>query len=347
MYSTQPCNTIQTSPTSLQVIYHVPFCLVEQKQKKTRGDTTRSLKAPVFKILPFRSFQTSPHQFEWPGKKHHQNALKAKKLASELKKKQQQAITYTIIHIHRSHHSKCIKCINLTKFIMLPFCFGHLTFLPVEILAFQDSRPIATEGTIRFCWAHSMSALAPASSSCFFASSRNDCWFFSAGFPLLGCDSGGFNLCQFLLGCCWILLDVSLSFRYHDDLDICDKSGQRFDEWIIDPNNLQLYRKMNENETRTILSKKPCHSHVAAEERTHVLWTASSGGLGGFNQTSARTSDGNARFRGRYPQLGALNKWCTSLKLEDAKCGLLRSNIVNQYILHAYTYIGFLCQKNL
>ena len=67
-------------------VYKLYTILVEQKQKKTRGDTTRSLKAPVFKILPFRSFQTSPHQFEWPGKKHHQNALKAKKLASELKK---------------------------------------------------------------------------------------------------------------------------------------------------------------------------------------------------------------------------------------------------------------------
>lgn len=130
---------------------------------------------------------------------------------------------------------------------MLPFCFGHLTFLPVEILAFQDSRPIATEGTIRFCWAHSMSALAPASSSCFFASSRNDCCFFFPGVPIAGCD-WGVEFMSIFVGCCWILLDVSLSFRYHDDLDICDKSGQRFDEWIIDPNNLQLYRKMRQEQ---------------------------------------------------------------------------------------------------
>lgn len=71
--------------------------------------------------------------------------------------------------------------------------------------------------------------------------------FFFPGVPIAGCH-GGFNVCQFLLGCCWILLDVSLSFRYHDDLDICDKSGQRFDEWIIDPNNLQLYRKMRQEQ---------------------------------------------------------------------------------------------------
>lgn len=151
MYSTQPCNTIQTSPTSLQVIYHVPFCLVEQKQKKTRGDTTRSLKAPVFKILPFRSFQTSPHQFEWPGKKTSSKRFKSKEISVRTQKKQQQAITYTIIHIYDLTKCMYINLINLTKFIMLPFCFGNLTFLPVEILAFQDSRPIATEGTIRFC----------------------------------------------------------------------------------------------------------------------------------------------------------------------------------------------------
>ena len=140
-----------------------------------------------------------------------------------------------------------INLLNLTKFIMLPFCFGNLTFLPVEILAFQDSRPIATEGDHPFLLSsldvrfgarlfQLLLCVLP-KRLLFFFPRGSHCWV-----------PWGVQCMSIFVGSCWILLDVSLSFRYHDDLDICDKSGQRFDEWIIDPNNLQLYRKMRQEQ---------------------------------------------------------------------------------------------------
>ena len=149
------------------------------------------------------------------------------------------------------------------------------------------------------------------------------CVFFSPGFSIAGVRFGGFNLCRFLLdvvGYYWM-------YHYHFIIMILTSVTRAASD---------------------LMSEKPCHSHVAVEERTHVLLdTRWFGGLGGFNQTSARTSDGNARLRGRYPQLGALNKLCTSLKLEGAKCGLLSSNMVNQYILRAYTYWFSMSEQSL
>ena len=332
MYSTQPCNTIQTSPTSLQVIYH----LGRTKTKKNSWRYHKELKSSSFQDPPISEFPNFTPSVWMARKKASSKRFKSKEISVRTKQKTKKTSHNIHNHTHRpiSPFQVYVQYINLLNLqSCCPFVFGHLTFLSFfpyatrwEILAFQDSRPIATEGDHPFSVYRSLDVRFGARLFqlllCVLPK-RRCVFFFPPGFSIAGVRFGGFNLCRFLLdvvGYYWM-------YHYHFIIMILTSVTRAASD---------------------LMSEKPCHSHVAVEERTHVLLdTRWFGGLGGFNQTSARTSDGNARLRGRYPQLGALNKLCTSLKLEGAKCGLLSSNMVNQYILRAYTYWFSMSEQSL